>query len=1042
MHNPFRIVLIFIALALSSLLCLPALKVNLLPKEQVKQLNITFQVYGASPEQTEQQATSVLENTFSQLKNLKKITSVSSYNYGSIQLYFDKNEDMAYRKFEAVALIRQIKPQLSENVTYPLVSQQNDDAGSKSISPLLIFTLNSSDPDYRIKQVAEDIFKRNISTIPGIKDIEVSGVQGQQININYDIDKLQAFGFQVADVLQAIRWQTQTLYPGIAKNEYHQIAFIKVGVNDITIAGLREILVVNKKNPAGVPLKNLATITIEDREIRSYFRINGKNAVNVSVYGQPNTNSISLAAKIKERVQALKGVLPSGYVVGLNFDDTEFLKREINKNYQRTTIALLVLLIFIFVAYQDWRHLLNLFLSLFVNVSLVLFLTWYFKIDVHMYTLAGIAIAFGIMIDHAIIMVDYYRQYRNRGVFTALLGATLTTTTALLLVFFLPEEEKKNMTDFALIITIALASSLVTNLWFTVAMHDMLFKADIIRITACNQKLRKQIKWTRLYFRTIALIGKHRKKFAIGIILLFGIPLFMLPERWGNHQWYNRSIGSAFYQEEIAPVINSWLGGTFRLFKVNIYEKSGYRDLSKTILYVHADLPLGNTIEQMNEIMQGMESYLHSVNGVDKYITNIYSGQSAILSITFKEGTENGPLPYRLKSLLTTKALEWGGVSWGIYGVGQGFSNTTMDEIPNFRVKMMGYNYDELERQAERLKTKLSPHKRVQKINIDDRLNFEEKSGQEYVLNIDANLANLSGTTPRELFNALNPLAKQQGFDMTLVMEDKIYPVMLKSDRSNEFSTWDVLNGITTVLNRSMKLKDFGDIELQKTSGTITKENRQYVRILSFEYFGSAQFGSRFLQGKLIEMKGQMPVGYTAVQDNYKWDQKKNTDQYYLIFLLFAMNFIICSILFENLLQPLVIIITLPISFIGLFLIFYVFNFPFDQGGYAAFIMLGGLVVNAGIFIVNDFNVLIKKHNKKRYNQLLVKATLNRGRTIVLTTVAAICGLIPFLIDGTNEPFWFPLAIGTIGGLVFSMFAVFIALPAFMWKNKAISILR
>ncbi|WP_163024569.1 efflux RND transporter permease subunit, partial [Pseudomonas viridiflava] len=85
-------------------------------------------------------------------------------------------------------------------------------------------------------------------------------------------------------------------------------------------------------------------------------------------------------------------------------------------------MALLILPLFIFIAYRNWRHLLNLFLSLIVNLCITFLLVWLFNVNIHVYTLAGIAIAFGIMIDHAIIMVDYYRQYKNKKVFIALLG--------------------------------------------------------------------------------------------------------------------------------------------------------------------------------------------------------------------------------------------------------------------------------------------------------------------------------------------------------------------------------------------------------------------------------------------------------------------------------------------------------------------------------------------------------------------------------------------------------------------------------------------
>jgi multidrug efflux pump subunit AcrB len=151
-----------------------------------------------------------------------------------------------------------------------------------------------------------------------------------------------------------------------------------------------------------------------------------------------------------------------------------------------------------------------------------------------------------------------------------------------------------------------------------------------------------------------------------------------------------------------------------------------------------------------------------------------------------------------------------------------------------------------------------------------------------------------------------------------------------------------------------------------------------------------------------------------------------------LIGLLIVGIFVICSVLFENLKQPLFIIVLIPISFIGLFLVFSVFEFYFDQGGYAAFVMLGGLAVNAGIFIVNDLN----NRPKGSYNRNLIKSVAGKAIPILLTILSTCFGLIPFLVEGQNEVFWFSLAIGTIGGLVFSLIGVFWVLPVLLWRKK------
>ncbi|MDZ7605107.1 MAG: efflux RND transporter permease subunit [Cyclobacteriaceae bacterium] len=134
----------------------------------------------------------------------------------------------------------------------------------------------------------------------------------------------------------------------------------------------------------------------------------------------------------------------------------------------------------------------------------------------------------------------------------------------------------------------------------------------------------------------------------------------------------------------------------------------------------------------------------------------------------------------------------------------------------------------------------------------------------------------------------------------------------------------------------------------------------------------------------------------------------------------------------KSLIQPLAIISMIPISFIGVFLTFYLFDINFDQGGFASFILLSGLVVNAGLYIINDFNNLRKKYPGRKPFNLYLKAYNQKIIPVILTIVSSVLGLIPFIWQGRMKCFWFAFASGAMGGLVFSMVALWIYLPLFL----------
>ena len=154
-------------------------------------------------------------------------------------------------------------------------------------------------------------------------------------------------------------------------------------------------------------------------------------------------------------------------------------------------------------------------------------------------------------------------------------------------------------------------------------------------------------------------------------------------------------------------------------------ELCGDRSQEETKLFVNAILPYGSTVDHMDFVLGDFENYLSTVNGIDKYVTTVLNGQYGRIEISFKDEQVFSGLPYELESRLLRRILEWDGVEWNIYGVGQGFNNAGFDDIPRFRIIMRGYNYDELERQATRLAGKLLSHERIQRVNTNDQYSFD-----------------------------------------------------------------------------------------------------------------------------------------------------------------------------------------------------------------------------------------------------------------------------------------------------------------------------
>ncbi len=493
---------------------------------------------------------------------------------------------------------------------------------------------------------------------------------------------------------------------------------------------------------------------------------------------------------------------------------------------------------------------------------------------------------------------------------------------------------------------------------------------------------------------------------------------------------YNSTLGSEWYTENAMPLVNKILGGSLRLFSYYVYEKSSYREPEKTMLYMYGSMSNECTITQMNEVILDIENYLSQFGEIDKYITRIHGPGSASISISFRDDFDKTSFPYKLKGLLISKSIDRGGVSWHVYGVGQGFSRESgVHESSNFSIMMYGYNLDELIFQAEILKEKLQKHPRVRDVTTKGSRYWSEKPLYEYLIHANSFSLSHSGLSLHDIYSQIARNDLYHPPVLNIIEDGKSEKIRLWSSKGLDYNLWSVFHDPAASLQHRPP-GAFASIAKERAPSSILKEDQQYIKMVRFNYLGSHKFGYKFLNKVLDEMKEELPLGYYAKQATYSWG-KEDKQQYALILLIILLIFMICAILFESLLQPLAIIFIIPVSFIGVFLTFYWFDFNFDQGGYASFVLLSGLTVNSSIYIINEYNNLRKQtiHNHISPLKLYLKAFNAKIIPILLTIISTILGLTPFIVLGQDEPFWFALAVGSIGGLIFSILALVIYLP-------------
>ncbi len=1050
--SSFTLIVAFICVALIGLALIPLLPVKLNPSRTLPGFTVQFSMPGTSSRVVEIEATSKLEAMLARIKGIKNIYSTSDNGSGSITIELDKYADIDAVRFEASTIIRQTWPQLPDGVSYPYIRMKRPDENASR--PFMSFTLNAPSTPILIQQYADEHIKTRLAQIQGIYKIDLSGATPMEWVLEYDSEQLRRLGITLSDIQQAVsRYYlkeflgTYNVESSTGGKEWIRLALMPETKDEGFDASRIRV-----KSAEGklISLDELVTVSHMEEAPQSYYRINGLNSIYLSITAEETANQLQLSKQVKEEMEAIQKVLPAGYEIHTSYDATEFIHEELNKIYLRTGLTVLILLFFVLIITLNPRYLFLIVVSLGINIAVAVIFYYLFGLEMQLYSLAGITVSLNLVIDNTIVMTDHILHRRNLKAFMSILAATLTTMGALVIIFFLDEKIRLNLQDFAAVVIINLAVSLFVALFFVPALIEKIgLKKRKRRRTQSRFFLlraslprRITVYFTRFYGWMIRKLCRWRVAVCILLILLFGLPVFMLPDKVEGEgratEWYNKTLGSSTYKEKIKPIVDKALGGSLRLFIQKVYNGSYFTRNEEVVLYVYANLPNGSTLEQMNELIKKMEIYLSQFKEIKQFQTSVYNARRGNINIYFTKEHQNSGFPYTLKANIISKALQLGGGSWGVYGLqDQGFSNDVREGAGSFQVKMYGYNYDELYEWAEKLKAKLLTHRRIKEVIINSYFSYWKDDYQEFYFNLNRERMAQENINANILFSTIRPIYGKNMEIGSVVAENGSEKIKLSSKQSQEYDIWAMQYFPYGTDDKQYKLSELATMEKGQMPQQVAKENQQYRLCLQYEYIGSGEQGNKILKRDLEEFNKELPMGYTAQSERESWGWgKKDNKQYLLLLVVIAIIFFTTSILFNSLKQPLAIIFIIPVSYIGVFLTFYWFKLNFDQGGFASFVLLCGITVNASIYILNEYNAIRRRHPRMSALRAYTKAWNAKILPIFLTVVSTILGFIPFMVGTDKEAFWFPLAAGTIGGLVMSIIGIFFFLPVFVLKKR------
>lgn len=985
MRHSFSILLTVCILMIIGMALISGLDISNKPRpRQGKTLNISYYWQGASAKVVEQNVTSRIEGLVSSVRGVESVSSESNFGSGNVTVQLKKNASVSGVKFEIASLLRQVRDKLPKEVTYPELSGGEivTGRGRDKDARILSYRIKAAMPDIEIKKLAERTIKQNIEKIEGVNSVEVSGGMEKYMEISYNAEQMALYGLSSYDIEEAIRnyLGRQDIIGDIIKTD-------KLGTEErmplfLSVAGERSLLEsipIKDINGKIIYLNDLTRCEYKDRDPNTYFRINGLNTVYMNVMAESDVNINRVAAEVKEEMERIQAV-DSKMIYELTYDKANEQFSDFNMLVIRSVMSLLILLLFVVICKRDFKYLFIIFFTLLANILIAVVCYRLFDMRLQPFSMAGITVSLGLIIDSTIVMVDHYSYHRNFNAYFGVVGATLTTVGALLIIFWLPDHIKNELYDFSRIIIINLVAALLVSFFFAPALVNKMNYSSKQGRKPRNIKV--IILWNKIYSRYLKF---SQNRFARPAILIATACIF---------------------------------GWSLYLF-VDTIDSNTYRPEPEEMkLHIRGQMPLGGTAKQLNEKVQIIETFLSQYKEIKRYEANI-EGWGAEITVEFNPELLNTPFPYMLENKVIGKLITIGGADWSTWGVSQrGFSNSLDLQYRSCNIEIAGYEYDRLYRFAEDMCKRLRQNNRVQDITIETP--GHERQEDEYYMEYNKDMLANDSIGIIDTYRSLSTMLVEHEMGRKKGNGQKM-DYVLRPEENGKFDLWQLENSFIKAGGRDIRLTDLMSINKREAKNCIPRENQEYVLRVAFNVLGSYTYTCKYIKGITEEFNAKLPIGFRCNNKAYG-SYEDNGTQYWLIGLVVIIIFFICTILFESLYKALIIIMLIPVSLTGMFLTFHFSGMEFGTGGFAAMVFLCGLTVNNGIYMINEYK------NECRY----IKAYNYKIIPISLTVFSTILGFIPFLLDGPIERFWFSFAVGSISGLLFSMISVVFTMPLFL----------
>jgi CzcA family heavy metal efflux pump len=953
-------------------------------------------------EQMQVTITKPIEDAVNSVPGLKTVRSTTSRGSAEISLFFDWNQDM----FRQLQLVDAALAKVGQSL--PVTAKITTNRLTFATFPILGYSLTSdSVPQTRLWEIATYDLKPPLNRVEGVSTVTVQGGMVPEFRVVPNTALLQAAGVTISDLVNAIQASNIVDSPGLYEAN-HQLILGLVGAQVHDAEQLRQLVV--KTTPAGAPVHVADVATVEQATMPVYTTVtaNGKSAVLLAIARQPASNTVAVADAVKVQIDELKHKLPTGVRIEPFYDQSQIVRDSISSVRDAIFIGLILSCIILFLFLHDWTSSLIAGTVIPVTIAVTVLVLWTIGQSFNLMTLGGLAAAIGLVIDNAIIVVENIVLHRDAGEHRAsavrkalseitrpLIGSTITPV-----VVFLPLVAVSGVTGsffqaLAITMTAALLTSLVLALTWMPGLSLVLLgerESDVER---------EEHQAGRLMGRVIRI---HRRAL----------------------DW---SLAKPF-----------WLGGVCLLLVVGTW--AGYKALGSDLLpemdeggfILDYTMPAGSSLTETNRVLGHVERILQKTPEVETTSrrTGLQLGLAAVTEANYGDftvklkakrsrGIDEVMADVRAQIKTTEPVLDVEFIQ-----VLQDMIGDLSNAPEPIQIKLFANDPALLEQLAVRVGEEISKIPGV----VDVKNGIENTlSGPATVFQVNPVVAARLGFTPSEV--SQNATAILDGVTATapLISNGRPYTIRVRLSDEHRASLDTVQN---TVFNSSSghiaTLGSLAAIEQLPPQNEIRRENLQRLVVVTGRLEGS-DLGSGIAKVRRTVEGLHLPASVRVVYGGtYEEQQKSFHDLLWVLLLALALVFGVLLTEFRNFPAPIAILASSVLSISGVILALLITGTTFNVASFMGLIMVIGIVAKNGILLL-DADEKYRAEGASA-SEAMLHAAQRRLRPIVMTAIAAVCGMLPLAFAlGAGSRMLQPLAIAVIGGLGVSMVLSLVVTP-------------